>query len=228
MKPRIDRHHDDPWADTIVLNGVRSFRLVIRERYKTSDLSGDEWRFGYMWQVQRDGKWDDLDGQYSRQDGAIAAFFPAFRTSHPDWHDETCYSIQFLWKGQPLAEMSDDGKPQPMLHAIGSIAWAKIAARQQVDWKIDDSNVCAQPGCLEAPVSLFRKIDDYHERIGVKTSYYDGTCYRRFCKKHLRRGDCGLDDADRNYELIEGVGPDGNEPAPDVVSPSSFGGVVNL
>ena len=234
LKPRIDRHHDDPWSDTIILNGVssdygndRSFRLVIRERYKTSGLSGDEWRFSYLWQVQKGAAWEDLDGPYSWQDAAIAAFFPAFRTSHPDWHNETCYSIQFLWKGQPLAEMSDDGKPQPMLHAIGSLAWAKMVAREQIDWKVDDSNVCAQPGCRVAPCSLFRKIDDYHERIGVKREQY-WESYRRFCKKHLRRGDCGLDDADRNYELIEGVGPDGNEPDPNVVKQSVFGGSIRL
>ena len=27
--------------------------------------------------------------------------------------------------------------------------------------------------------------------------------YRQFCEKHRHRGDCGLDDADSNYILIE-------------------------
>lgn len=227
MKEHISIHEDDPWADTIILNGVRSLRLVIRERYKTSGLSGDEWRFGYMWQVLG-SEWADLDGGYTSQESAIAAFFPAFRTSHPEWHDNICNSIQFMWKGQPLIEMSDDGKSMPLLHAIGCIAWAQIAGRQDHEWKKDKKNVCAQPGCVEKPVSLFRMIAEYHRRIGVTRQYYDGKSYRRFCKKHLRRGDCGLEDADRNYELIEGIGADGNEPAADVVSPSSFGGVIGL
>lgn len=227
MTVRISRHHEDPWADMIVLNGLRSLRLVIRERYKTSGLSGDEWRFSYIWQVHKGGDWQDLHGPYSRR-GAIASFYPAFRTSHPNWCDETCHSIQFSWKGQPLIEMSDDGKPQPMLHAIGSIDWAEIVGSERYNWKIDDSNVCAQPGCAEVPVSLFRKIEDYQERVGIPWQHYDGQAFRRFCNKHLRRGDCGLDDADRNYKLIEGPGPDGNEPDPKTVSPSVYGGAIRL
>lgn len=224
---RICKHADDPWADTIILNGVRSLRLVIRERYKTSELSGDEWRFSYIWQVFG-SEWTDLDGPYGWQDAAIAAFYPAFRTSHPDWHDNICNSIQFLWKGQPLIEMSDDGKPMPLLHAIGCISWAMLSGRQDHQWKVDDSNVCAQPGCIDAPVSMFRMRQNWYPRIGKVRLHYDGKAYRRFCKAHLRRGDCGLDDADVNYELIEGLGPDGNEPAADVISPSSFGGVMQL
>ena len=228
MKPRISEHPDDVWADQIILNGVRSLRLVIRERYKTSGLSGDEWRFSYLWQVLG-SEWTDLDGPYGRQDYAINAFFPAFRTSHQNWHNDVCNSIQFMWKGRPLMEMSDDGKPMPLLHAIGCIHYAKSEAGMKYPTELrDNSNVCAQPGCAEAPVSLFRKIEDYYENIGKTKDYYQGDLYRRFCKKHLRRGDCGMDDADRNYELIDGIGPDGNEPDTNVVKPSVFGGILEL
>jgi len=200
----------------------------MRERYKTSGLSGDEWRFGFMWQVLG-ATWEDLDGQYISQSSAMAAFYPAFRTSHPNWHDNICNSTQFLWRGQPLIEMTDDGKPMPLLDAIGCLAWALIQAGEQAPRSArDDSNVCGQPGCVETPVSLFRKKQDFHRNIGVPREYYDGDLFIRFCKKHLRRGDCGLDDADRNYELMEGIGPDGNEPDPKVVSKSGFGGIINL
>lgn len=234
MAYRIDNHHEDPWADEIILNGIRSFRLIIRERYKTSDLSGDEWRFSYVWQVQHPPavvgrlNWADLHGPLSQQDTAIASFYPAFRTSHQNWQNEVCFSIQFRWKGYPLAEMSYDGKPVAMLHAIGSIAWAKIVAREQLGWKKNNSSVCAQPGCARTPVSLFRKVSDFYPRIGVRMHKERSDYYRRFCKKHLRRGDCGLDDADSNYELIEDVGPDGNEPDPSAVRPSRFGGFIDL
>ena len=227
MKNRISMHHEDPWADVIILNGVRSLRLVIRERYKTSELSGDEWRFGYMWQVLG-SEWTDLDGSYGNQDYAITAFFPAFRTSHAKWHNDICHSIQFTWKGQSLIEMSDDGKSMSLLHAIGCISYAMSAGRQDQQWEKKDENVCAQPGCGAEPVSLFRKVDDWWPRIGKKKEHYDGNAYRLFCKAHLRRGDCGLDDADSNYELIDGLGPDGNEPDPRTVKPSSFGGIVQL
>ena len=226
MNYRISAHPEDPWADTIILNGVRSLRLVIRERYKTSGLSGDEWRFGYIWQVLGE-EWTDLDGPYGNQGSAINAFFPAFRTSHSNWHDNICNSIQFLWKGVPLIEMSDDGKPMPLLHAIGCISYSMSQAGMQYEVSVrDQSNVCAQPGCCETPVSLFRKVEDFYDHIGKTMDFYRGDLYRRFCKKHLRRGDCGLDDADRNYELIEGICPDGHEPDPSVVKQSKFGGVI--
>lgn len=225
---RIDAHHDDAWADEIVLTGTRPLRLVIRERYKTSGLSGDEWRFSYLWQVWGSDEWIDFDGPYSWQNAAIAAFYPAFRRSHPAWHDETCRSIQFLWKGQPLAEMTDDGESLPLLHALGSLAWAKITARQDLPWEKNYDVVCCQPGCRDAPVSTFRKLQDFYDRIGVPSEHYDGKSYRRFCARHLRRGDCGLDDADRNYELVEGPGVENHEPDPQSVSLSSFGGVLKL
>lgn len=63
-------------------------------------------------------------------------------------------------------------------------------------------DTCDQEGCAEkATVTL--KIKQGYTRQGDKRELSSGGEYRRFCKKHRVRGDCGLEDADRNYEEIE-------------------------
>lgn len=58
---------------------------------------------------------------------------------------------------------------------------------------------CDQEGCSEPATTRLRKLFDYC-RHGHKTEITVGPAYRHFCDKHNVRGDCGLDDADRNYE----------------------------
>lgn len=60
---------------------------------------------------------------------------------------------------------------------------------------IDD--LCDQEGCAERATVTYRKLADYctaghkSEPHTIKT--------RAFCDRHKMRGDCGLDDADKNY-----------------------------
>lgn len=46
-KFRSTRHPDDPFIDSV--------RIQIVERYKTSGISGDEWRFSYVVEMIRKG-----------------------------------------------------------------------------------------------------------------------------------------------------------------------------
>ena len=221
-------HRDDVFADTIILNGIRSLKLVMIERYKTSGLSGDEWRFRYQWQVQDKNKWKPLHDCGSSQDAAVAQFYMAFLTSHPEWHNEICYSQQFIWKGQPMIEMSDDNKPLPMLHSIGALQWSMaIAPEQALDVERDHARFCAQPGCSNEWTTLF-KLKNRYRRDGsiVEIQEWTPNYVRGFCRKHTVRGDCGLEDSDENYEYIEGEPPNGASVEPDKISPSSFGGII--
>lgn len=47
LHPRPTRHPDDPYVDET--------RIRIEDRYKTSSLSGDEWRFRYLIELVRKG-----------------------------------------------------------------------------------------------------------------------------------------------------------------------------
>lgn len=59
---------------------------------------------------------------------------------------------------------------------------------------------CDQEGCSEIGTIKLRKKYDYCHK-GHK-SEKPSNFYRIFCEKHSVRGDCGLDDADRNYEKL--------------------------
>ena len=63
-----------------------------------------------------------------------------------------------------------------------------------------DAETCDQEGCAKAWAVRYRRKADYCQS-GHKNTVSNISLYRHFCDEHKRRGDCGLDDADNNYEL---------------------------
>lgn len=227
-------HRDDHWIDTIHLCGPSQplLRLTTQCRYKTSGLSGDEWRTSTVWQctpdlatymqgdlaAEADGDWLTFDGGYhGKLDVGCAALFPRLFSSQPRIHAFSITMIAFLRKGQVLYGSSYDGQAMPLLTCAGHLPWALIHARDQplgLDsaWN-EMKRLCFQPGCAERAVSTYRLKQCYRP---------DGSAYpaeaprigqpkaglvRRFCPRHLQRGDCGREDADANYEVLDGPGP---------------------
>jgi hypothetical protein len=155
-RPFYVPHPDDDYIDEI--------RVVIRERYKTSGLSGDEWRFHRVIQFFRKGTllWERPFNGHTRE---VASFVP--------------------WM---LVEAGESGALQTA--------------------NMDD--LCFQPGCSDPFVSEYEIIEEFgpqgqrlhpDERVSFSKR-------RRFCAKHLRRGDCSREDCDTNYRVISGPGPD--------------------
>ena len=68
--------------------------------------------------------------------------------------------------------------------------------------RADDSYRCDQEGCSQIADVKYKRLDAWTDR-GEKEKLYDFNLYRVFCNKHKGRGDCALDDADRNYEQVE-------------------------
>ncbi len=64
-----------------------------------------------------------------------------------------------------------------------------------------DPDVCFQPGCSEAPIVTYRPMFLYDRRGNKFENKHNE--HLRFCEKHKTRGDCGLEDADANYERVE-------------------------
>jgi len=213
----FERHEDDRGFDEIRLVGAGGFmlRLSITERYKTSGMSGDEWRFSYVWAAGVEGAWVDFDGGYSRMDPACAALYPGLYTSHQEWHAVSVLSADFYSHGEKLYEATYDGDARPLLTMAGHLPWTYIVAGESGACRVSKT-LCAQPGCADPWTSLFGLRARY-SRMGVKssaTTEYPKSIrqdVRGFCGKHLRRGDCGLDDADSNYFVISGAGPDGGD-----------------
>lgn len=131
------------------------------ERWKESELSGDEWRFSYVATIKRKG--EDI--------GCISA-------SKLDW----------LLKGLQWRIMTagEDGQ-------VDHEAWLRT------------NILCDQPGCANKASVFYKRLKRFSnsgDELAAST-YHDGNEYRQFCDRHKRRGDCDLDDADHNYEVIE-------------------------
>ena len=148
-KPDYKRHSDDEWIDEI--------RITTVPRYKTSGLSGDEWRVSAKIEILRKGHVLKERG-FSKID----------------------YAVDFL--KATMHEMSDEG----------------CVAPKELERK------CFQPGCKADSLVEYRLKDEYYPSYGDKMPKREWRqdVRRLFCEKHAQRGDCGLEDSDRNYELI--------------------------
>ena len=159
-------------------------RIVTVPRYKTSGMSGDEWRISATIQFWRKGVLRHESAGFRMVETALA-FAPA------EWH-RAC--------------------------AAGAAYFAS-----QGDW-------CDQEGCHEIAETVLRLKQRYCDGPRgcgeVKTGHDEKR--RQFCARHVRRGDCGREDADTNYEIVSGPGLAGGRPEPSDESPSAFGGVVEL
>ena len=67
-----------------------------------------------------------------------------------------------------------------------------------------EDELCDQEGCIEKATVFYQKKLDYCSSCGNGKEITYARNYRKFCHKHKTRGDCGLDDADANYTLLEG------------------------
>jgi len=70
--------------------------------------------------------------------------------------------------------------------------------------KFGDITLCFQPRCMNEPTVLYRIKQEWttHSERGHKMVRDYGIPVRAFCGDHRHRGDCDLEDADDNYELL--------------------------
>ena len=236
-KLRFQRHKDDRGIDEILFvdrlvqtveeaDRHAFLRIALIERYKTSGLSGDEWRFSAGLYLREDGRKDwRLISTEGSLDSMCAALYPSLYGDFQQgkWTSELVKrkvgNIVFQWKRLPIWGCSYDGEATDLMVSAGHLPWAWVAASDQGCDPGPLREVCCQPGCAAPLVSVYRLKHRYCSS-GHKTdplTHGGGIEVRGFCAKHLRRGDCGLEDSDDNYEVVSGPGPDGHEPDPVVV-----------
>lgn len=167
------RHRDFEAFDRIELDVV--------PRYKTSGLSGNEWRISVR--------------------------------------------VRFSFKGEVVHETTI----MTMRYAMMLLAGEWVKAQEPIPTRVIEleRSKCDQPGCSNDAVSTYHIKVEFSER-GDKLDPGDSTMlhYRRFCRVHLRRGDCGREDSDANYDVVEGPGPDDTSNV--IESPSAFGGAIEI
>ena len=250
------QHHDDEGVDEVRLllldpeggESVPMIRCIMRPRYKTSGLSGDEWRVSACWQARAalleradhpPEAWLDYDTGYGRLQTAMQAVFPGLVSSHQGWWQLPCASMDFLRKGRPVFRFTHgDDDSVPLLLAMGHLPWSfTILPEKVTEAQVEADNVgpglysgeitkdlCFQVGCAEKATTTFRMKHLYSREGDKKPAHFPGREWERyairFCQRHVRRGDCGLEDADRNYELVEG--PTQSSMVPSDESPSGL------
>ena len=134
-------------------------RIITVPRYKTSDLSGDEWRISAEVQLWRKGKLIHTES-YRNVETACAYAYPVYHNGI----------------GNGLAFFAGDGV---ICDQEG------CAAPATVHYRVKKSMCAGWGGCGQEKPNYGTMID-----------------YRHFCDAHKKRGDCGLDDCDSNYELV--------------------------
>ena len=157
--PHFERlHDDDEFVDEV--------RIETVPRYKTSGLSGDEWRFSAYLTFYRKGTL--VYRRRFRHMSNALAYAPWALLARDGWDEETAKGLN---EGPDLYGLNFD-------------------------------DYCMNPGCKELATVEVRKLRDYSREGYFKDLTRDWEDYRRrWCDRHKKRGDCGLDDADSNYVL---------------------------
>lgn len=119
------------------------------------------------------------EGGLSGDEWRISANVQVFRKGQMV-HEQTYRNVETAAKYLPalLGELGDDGKA----------------------YYAGEGDICDQEGCC-APATVTYKLKAKYCRDGHKTETM-GIEVRKFCDRHKHRGDCGLEDADINYETL--------------------------
>jgi hypothetical protein len=106
-------------------------------------------------------------------------------------------SVKFMRKGQVVAAKHYSN----MEYAVAFLAGDYHSGVDEGKAYFGGINdFCDQEGCANQSTVTLSKKHDYC-RSGHKTEVSSPTI-RKFCDEHKTRGDCGLDDADRNYTAL--------------------------
>jgi len=105
--------------------------------------------------------------------------------------------VRFFFKSNLIQEESYNDMQQALM-MVPSM-WLQISSpipNQVIEL---ENKLCDQPGCNN-PAEHKLILNKLAGREGwLEKDSYSCVNFRKFCSKHLTRGDCGLEDANRNY-----------------------------
>jgi hypothetical protein len=137
--------------------GIDRIEIVAVPRWKTSGLSGDEWRVSARVRFYRKGKLHKEHG-VGGMEAAVMLLGGMWCNRH-------------------------DGDQAPL-------------------WALDGAT-CHQFGCSNEATSIMRLEDEFSAHGEGPLPRSDREIRRAFCPLHEKRGDCGREDSDANYERVE-------------------------
>jgi hypothetical protein len=171
-KMPLRRHADDDYVDRITVQASTGahFHAFILPRYKTSDLSGDEWRVSAHFEVRRNPTSEPVLARgFSRMGGRSAGLIHYAPSHAYEGAQELLSSpsarLVAYRKGHVLMEQ--------LLPTFGSavigLAWHLVTGSEGssgVEWRhlTSDQELehCQQVGCSDAPVNFYhlKKINE--------------------------------------------------------------------
>lgn len=111
------------------------------------------------------------------------------------------YIAEFKLHGQVVAEVGGASVQDCLLQAAAQFNRVESDVEHLANLR---SIFCCQPACTEPWVVLKHPVRKFDEQGTELIRGYPAEEVRGFCVKHAKRGDCGLDDADDNYLIIDG------------------------
>lgn len=128
---------------------------------------------------------------------------PRYKTSSASGNEwRISAKVQLKRKGVVVHE-EDFGKLEPAVMQVASVWYAGIDSL--MGYMEFPKDVCDQQGCSEPSVLTYRLKQIHNRRTQEVGPVPEGEMHvRKFCGRHWQRGDCGLEDADDNYVLVEG------------------------
>jgi len=190
----LDRVVDDICKSLKKEKAFRFDTLTVYQqpRYKESELSGDEWRTSKEYTCSNGGKqvFSSHDNGIWPPDSFCDLFHPAFDIGTRENADTSFMDVDLI-----------------------------AAAKSHPKYLENLGRYCDQIGCNDSVVEGDKeirvlKLKASYNRTGDRKDLYSGEDKRPqvhvFCADHGGRGDCGLEDADDNYETLYS-GPVGSQ-----------------
>jgi hypothetical protein len=154
-QPNYVRHDDDEPFDRVRLVGMDGktvVAIITALRYKTSGLSGDEWRISGQIHVAGEELSEPLS-QYRNVETCCQALFCCLYYHRRPLLETMIRTTIFEKQGRTVYGVDDEGKPSTLLIAAAGLPWGwNIACDEYVrteDWH----EYCFQPGCARKAVS---------------------------------------------------------------------------
>ena len=142
---------------------------------------------------------------------------PRYKTSEASG-DEWRISgkVQFMNKGVVLYEKRMGSIEGAVCSDMPADIWDEAIGHSSL---ITQGDICDQEGCSEDATHTYK----VKKTFEINHFDWDGKTapaglFRMFCDRHATRGDCALDDAEDNYEILQGEDPQG--PRTSDLSPS--------
>jgi hypothetical protein len=211
----LRRHKDDDYVDRVVVQASNDAQLVgyIVPRYKTSYMSGDEWRIHAQMELRLHPEGQPVFKRgFGRMDG-LETYAALFIREAPHFMNAPSATLSAYRKGHVLMRQTFPTFGE----AVIGLKWHIVTCNEgsEIEWchvsDAQEARHCQQVGCAEPPINVFRyKKLFYGSSDPARTFLPPKHDFERqwtwYCARHTQRGDCGFEDADKNLELVEDPG----------------------